>query len=285
VSNGAGEDSNQRIANVTGRRRARARTVGSATVQRWGHVRDMLRELIARDMKLRYRGSLLGVAWTLLNPIAELLVLLFIFDYVLPLNIPNYGVFLFTGLLVYGWFQSSLLYATGAIVNNRELIKRPGVPASVLPIVNVASNLVHFVLALPVLFALVVTSGIELTGAVLALPLLIGIQFVLIVSLAYPVATAHVWFRDTQYLLRVALQLLFYLTPVFYEVSAIPRRYEALYRLNPMVSVVEWYRDVLLRGTMPSAASLLAVTGVAASLLVVGLVGFTRTSQRFADEL
>jgi lipopolysaccharide transport system permease protein len=258
---------------------------GPATGSRLGHVRDMVRELIARDMKLRYRGSLLGVAWTLLNPIAELLVLLFIFDHVLPLNIPNYGAFLFTGLLVYGWFQSSLLFATGAIVNNRELIKRPGVPASVLPIVNVASNLVHFVLALPVLLVLVVASGVELTGAVLALPLLIGIQFVLILSLAYPVATAHVWFRDTQYLLRVALQLLFYLTPVFYEVSAIPREYQALYRLNPMVSIVEWYRDVLLRGTVPAPASVLGVVLVSACLLIVGLFGFTRTSQRFADEL
>jgi lipopolysaccharide transport system permease protein len=266
-------------------RRSTARTGEWTRSQRWGHVRDMLRELIARDMKLRYRGSLLGAAWTLLNPIAELLVLLFIFDFVLPLNIPNYGAFLFTGLLVYGWFQSSLLHATGAIVNNRELIKRPGVPASVLPIVTVASNLVHFVLALPVLLVLMVASGIEVTSAVLALPLLIGIQFMLILSLAYPVATVHVWFRDTQYLLRVALQLLFYLTPVFYEASAIPREYQELYRFNPMVSVVGWYRDVLLRGTVPAASSLAGLTLVSAGLLAVGLVGFRRTSQRFADEL
>src|SRR5262245_5509146 len=223
--------------------------------RRWSHQRDLLRELIARDMKLRYRGSLLGMAWTLLNPLAELLVLLFIFEAVLPLNIPNYASFLFTGLLVYGWFHSSLFYATVAIVNNRDLIRRPDVPISILPIVSVASTLLHFLLSLPVLFVLLLGSGVHLTSAVLELPVLIGIQFILTLALAYPLATVHVWFRDTQYLLRVALQLLFYLTPIFYEASTIPDRYKMLYRLNPMVWVIDGYRDVLLRGVSPPARS------------------------------
>ena len=252
---------------------------------RWIHVRDLLRELIARDLKLRYRRSILGVAWTLLNPLAELLVLLFIFGSVLPLNIPNYAAFLFTGLLVYGWFQSSLNFATTAIVGNRDLIKRPGVPSAILPIVTVASHLVHFLLALPVLFFLLVFSGVGITSAVAALPILIAIEFVLILSLAYPVAAIHVWFRDLQYLLRIGLQLLFYLTPVFYESSAIPERFQALYRLNPMVTVVEGYRAVLIHGRLPAPGSLLSVAIASITLLVFGLLMFRHTSHRFADEL
>ena len=241
---------------------------------RWIHIRDLLRELIARDLKLRYRRSVLGVAWTLLNPLAELLVLLFIFGSVLPLNIPNYAAFLFTGLLVYGWFQAALNFATTAIVGNRDLIKRP-----------VASHLVHFLLALPVLFVLLAFSGIGLTASVAALAMLIAIQFVLILSLAYPVAAIHVWFRDTQYLLRIALQLLFYLTPVFYETSAIPDRYQALYRLNPMVTIVESYRAVLLQHRLPDGPALLSVTVVSLAVLVMGVAVFRRTSHRFVDEL
>ena len=252
---------------------------------RWIHIRDLLRELIARDLKLRYRRSVLGVAWTLLNPLAELLVLLFIFGSVLPLNIPNYAAFLFTGLLVYGWFQAALNFATTAIVGNRDLIKRPGVPAAILPVVTVASHLVHFLLALPVLFVLLAFSGIGLTASVAALPMLIAIQFVLILSLAYPVAAIHVWFRDTQYLLRIALQLLFYLTPVFYETSAIPDRYQALYRLNPMVTIVESYRAVLLQHRLPDGPALLSVTVVSLAVLVMGVAVFRRTSHRFVDEL
>src|SRR4029078_1956831 len=111
----------------------RASTVSWRSFERWAQVRDLIRELIARDIKLRYRGSLLGIAWTLLNPLAELLVLLFVFGTVLRLDVPNFDAYLFPGLLVYGWFQTSLNFATGAIVGNRELVRRPGVPSVILP--------------------------------------------------------------------------------------------------------------------------------------------------------
>src|SRR4026209_188099 len=93
----------------------------------WVRAKDLLRELIARDIKLRYRGSLLGILWTLLNPLAELLVLVFVFGVVLQVQIPNFPAFVFTGLIVYGWFQTSVNFATNAIVGNRELVRRPGV--------------------------------------------------------------------------------------------------------------------------------------------------------------
>ena len=125
------------------------------------HVRDLFRELIARDMKLRYKRSVMGVAWTLLNPLAELVILFLIFGLVLPLDIPNYPAFLFIGIFAYGWFQNSLYFATGAIVGNRELVRQPGFPVLILPVVTVASNLIHFLLALPILFALLLYSGIR----------------------------------------------------------------------------------------------------------------------------
>jgi ABC-type polysaccharide/polyol phosphate export systems, permease component len=254
-------------------------------MHQWQQMRDLLRELIARDIKLRYRGSLLGIAWTLLNPLAELLVLLFVFGSVFRVNIPNFGAYLFTGLLVYGWFQNSLNLATGAIVGNRELVRRPGVPPAILPIVTVASNLVHFLLSLPVLFGLLILNGIHVTSAVLALPLLIAIEFVFIAGLAYPVATIHVWFRDTQHVLRVALQLLFYLTPIFYEASSVPPVLQPFYRLNPMAPMVDAYRAVLIEGRWPAPASVLSLTAVAFAALLIGAAWFRRASYRFADEL
>jgi len=252
---------------------------------RWLHARDVLRELIARDMKLRYRGSFFGMAWTLLNPVAELLVLLFIFNRVLPLNIPNYAPFLFTGLLVYGWFQSALFYSTVAIVSNRELIRRPDVPLAILPVISVASTLLHFLLSFPVLLVLVIASGIRLNSALLALPALMAVQFTLILALAFPLATVHVWFRDTQYMLRVALQLLFYMTPVFYEVSQIPAQYQPIYAVNPLVWLVDGYRDVLIGGHWPSPRALGILAAMSAALLAAGVMFFRRFSDRFVDEL
>jgi lipopolysaccharide transport system permease protein len=249
------------------------------------HTFDLLRELIERDIKLRYRGSLLGILWTLINPLAELLVLLFVFGLVLRMDIPNYAAFLFSGLIVFGWFQSSVSFATNAIVGNRELVRRPGVPVAILPVVTVASNLVHFVLSLPILFAVLALSGIPITAVALALPFLIAIEFVLILGFAYPVATMHVWFRDTQHVLQIALRLLFYMTPVFYQASSVGGRAQLFYQLNPMAQMVNAYRMVLLQGQLPSLRSTAYLVTTSVVLFAVGFGWFKRASYRFADEV
>jgi lipopolysaccharide transport system permease protein len=251
----------------------------------WAQRRDLLRELIARDLKLRYRGSIFGALWTLLNPLAELIVLLFIFDRVLPLNIPHYGPFLFTGLLVFGWFQTSLTYATVVIVGHRELVRRPAFPVAILPVVSVGASLVHFAMALPVLAVLLLVNGIGFTSAAAVLPVLVVVQFIFTLCLAYPLAALHVWFRDTQYLLKVALQLLFFLTPVFYASSTIPPAYLWLYRLNPMVMVVNAYRAVLIEGRMPDGLPLVVLAIASSVVLAVGVRLFRQASHRFGDEL
>ena len=106
------------------------------------HVRDLLHVLVGRDIKLRYRGSLLGVLWSLLNPLAHLVVLVFVFQWVAPLNIPNYPLFVFTGVLAWNWFSAALPAATISITSNRQLIRQPGFPAAILPAVPVLSSLV-----------------------------------------------------------------------------------------------------------------------------------------------
>jgi lipopolysaccharide transport system permease protein len=262
-----------------------ARTTGWLIPHRWLRSRDLLRELIIRDIKLRYRGSLLGVLWTLLNPLAELLVLLFVFGVVLQVKVENFAAYLFTGLLVYGWFQTSVNFATMAIVGNRELVRRPGVPILILPVVTAASNLAHFILSLPILFGLLLTSHIPMTAALLMLPVLMLIEFVLILGFAYPVATVNVWFRDTQHVLRIALQLLFYLTPIFYETATVPASLQWVFRVNPLAHLVDAYRAVLLQGRLPDPSSVLYLSVVSAVLCAAGMVWFDRASPRFADEL
>lgn len=249
------------------------------------YIRDLLRELVARDMKLRYKRSTLGFAWSLLNPLAQLLVFYFIFGLVLSLDIPNYPSFLISGLLAWSWFQSSLMLATSAIVDNRELIKLPGFPAAILPVVAVTSHLVHFLLAIPILLLFLTFGGIQLTSAILALPLVIALQFILTLSLAYLVATFHVPFRDTQYLLGVLLQLLFFLTPIFYDASLISERYQTLYHINPMVHLIDAYRAILIRGDLPDLLSFLVLSMLSAGLLVLGFRVFMQASYRFVEEL
>jgi lipopolysaccharide transport system permease protein len=225
------------------------------------------------------------MAWSLLNPLAQFLVLSFIFQAVLRLDIPNYTCFLFTGLLAWNWFQLSLYSATGAIVDNRELVRRPGFPISVLPVVTVASHLLHFLLAMPVLLAFVILGGLPLTAALLLLPAVLAIQFLFTLSLAYLVAALHVTFRDTQYLLGLALLLGFYLTPVFYDASALPARFQPLFELNPLVVLLASYRRILIQGAPPEALKLLLLGLVAGGLLALGYSVFHRARDRFAEEI
>lgn len=253
--------------------------------RRLAYLWDLLYQMVARDLKLRYRGSVLGVAWSLLNPLAQLLVFSFVFRFVLPLQIPNYTAFLFIGLLVWNWFQASVMGSATVIVDGRTLIRRPGFPVAILPLVSVTANLVHFLLALPILFLFLWLTGIHLQEVVLLLPLLIVLQALFTLGVGYCVATSHVSFRDTQHLVGVFLFLLFYLTPVFYDVAIIPPQYWPLYRLNPVLHLLEAYRAILLYGVWPAWGSLLAVVLLTAVLLFLGLLIFQRASNRFVEEL
>jgi lipopolysaccharide transport system permease protein len=249
------------------------------------YIWDLLRELVVRDMKLRYRRSVLGVIWSLLNPLFEMVVFVFLSRRVLSLEIPNYPSFVFTGTLAWSWFQNGLSLATTAITANRELIRRPGFPAAILPVVTVTTNMIHFILALPIPLLFLLLGGGRLTGAILILPLVIVLQFLLTLGFGYLVATVHVTFRDTQHILGVFLRLLFYLTPVFYSTSNVPTRYRTFYELNPMLHLITAYRAILIEGTMPDLGALLVVGALGAAALWLGHTFFTRASYRFVEEL
>lgn len=246
---------------------------------------DLLRSLVDRDMKLMYKRSALGVAWTLISPLLQLLVFIFIFQIVIKIDIQQYSSYVFTGLLVWNWFQNSLFQATGIIISSRPLIRQPGFPAAILPTVVVTTGLIHFVLALPVLVVFLLIDGAILTPLVLILPLLQVIQFAVTVTMAYFLAALNVTFRDTQHTLNVLLQFLFYLTPIFYELDSIPDRYWFGYGLNPMVHIVTSYRQILVWGVPPDWLSLAIISGFTLVLLPVGYRLFKHQSRRFVEEI
>src|SRR5262245_33397556 len=171
------------------------------------YLRDLVYELVVRDLKIRYKRSLLGIGWSLLNPLLQLLVFYFVFRWIVPVQVPNFAIFLFIGILVWNWFQSSVLFAATAITDNNMLIRQPGFPIAILPVVTVTTNLVNLLLAFPILLFALLFNGFTLKLFVLMLPLIMAAQFVFMLSLAYLVAALQVPYRDTQYLLGVILML------------------------------------------------------------------------------
>jgi lipopolysaccharide transport system permease protein len=249
------------------------------------HFFDLLRGLVDRDMKLLYKRSTLGIAWTLISPLLQLAVFCFVFRTVIPVNIPQFASFAFSGLLIWNWSQTVLFQSTALITGNLALIRQPNFPTAILPVVTTTTGLIHFLLALPVLIIFLAMDGIQPNPVLFALPILMIIQFILTVSLAYPLAAINVTFRDTQHTLGVLLQMLFYLTPIFYDLKSVPKEFQPLYQLNPMVPLIEAYRAILIKGTQPDWQALLIVSLLVAALLPLGLAIFRRQSDRFVEEL
>ena len=253
--------------------------------QRLVHLRDLLLELVARDMKIRYKRSVLGLSWSLITPLLQLLVFYLLFQAILALPVRRFTSFTLIGLLVWGWFQSSLNQGATAITGNRELIRRPGFPSAILPVVTVTTNFVHFLLALPILLIVLLIDGSNVGLTILTLPFVMILQFALTLSLAFLVAGTNVIFADMQHILVVVLMLLFFMTPIFYDPSTLPEQFQPLYRLNPLALLLEAYRAVLMEGVQPDWLPLMAVCIVAALLLYAGYRFFTHVSYRFVEEL
>lgn len=253
--------------------------------RRLTYLYDLLSELVATELRLLYKRSVLGIAWTLINPLLQLLVFYSVFRAVLTLDIPHYASFVFCGLLVWNWFYNSLIQGAAVIIFNATLIRQPGFPISILPIVVVTTGMVHFCLALPILTIFLLLEGVSLQPLLLELPILIALQFAFTVGLIYILAAINVTLRDTRYTVSVLLQMGFYLTPIFYDLNDVPANYLPFYKLNPMVHLVNSYRDLLIWGRQPDWLSLLILAAITIGLLPISHRFFTRQSHHFVEEI
>ncbi len=258
--------------------------------------RELLRNLVIRDLKVRYKNSVLGVVWSLLNPLLMMLVFTVVFTVMIPNNsVEKFPVFFLCGLLPWNFFSASVMGATTSIVGNAHLIKKVYFPREVLPISLVLSNLVNFFLALIVLFVMILIFHIPITPWMLLLPVLILIQVAFTVGIALFLSTVNVFYRDTQMVLEVLMLALFFLTPVFYPVDILPHsktlfgiqidiwRWTRI--LNPMASLIAAYRDVLYWGRMVGPDFLLRTAATALAFLLGGYYVFCRYSRVFGEEV
>lgn len=245
---------------------------------------DLVTHLVSREFRLRYRRALLGWLWAVGSPLARLAVLAFVFTTVLPLGIPNYPVFMFTGLIAWAWFSAGVASATSSAIDRRDLLFRPGVPRPAVPIVSVLTDGIDYLAALPVLLLfLLVGDGIPPTA--FALPVIMAVQLMFTLGLGFALCAANVYVRDVRLFVDVALVLGFYLTPVFYDTDRIPDQYSFVLTLNPMAHLVDAYRSVLIEGQLPDAGAFSILVIVCTAVLVAGYAVYRTASSSFVDEL
>jgi ABC-type polysaccharide/polyol phosphate export permease len=246
--------------------------------------RDLFVDLVARDLNMYYRRSMLGRLWGVLHPFVILIVCLFVFQRVLNVRIQRYPVFLFCAILPWSWFAATLSRAPRSVVDNRHLVRKPYFPAQVLPMVTALSALAQYILALPLLLLLLIVFQVPLGMTVLLLPLIVGIQFLLSAGIAYLLAMANARFRDIQHAVSILLIVGFCSTPIFYDLTAIPDRFKLVYMLNPMTYLVTAYRDILLYARLPNLLAIGVLLLTSLTIFIGGYNLFVRQRKHFIEE-
>ena len=248
--------------------------------------REMIVSLVRKDLRGRYKGSVLGFLWTFINPLFQLVVYTLVFSYILKSNIDKYYLYLFVALIPWIFFSASITGGAASIVAQKDLVKKIYFPRQVIPISYVTSCFVNMLLCFIVIFVVVLFSGIRLSIAgLLCLPVVMVVEYLLALGMALLCSAVTVYFKDLEHILGIISMAWMYLTPIMYDKSIVPERFLPVFNLNPMTHIIDCYRAVLYYGQVPELRSLLSSLVLGLVFLAVGWIVFDRMQRHFAEEL
>jgi ABC-type polysaccharide/polyol phosphate export permease len=247
--------------------------------------RELLWNLTLTELKLRYRDSILGFLWTVLNPLFSLVILAFVFSRLMRFQIPHYTIFLFSGLTSWFMIQQTVVIATGSIVNNQGLIKKIYLPKIVFPLANVLARYVDHLVLLALLLVFLPVFNMSAGWSLLFLPVAILLHFAFSLGLSLLLAVAQVHVRDVQNVMAIVFQAFFYLTPILYPLDILPEAWRPLFAWSPFYVFLRTVRDPVYSGTLPPLAVIGAAAALAALTLFAGLAVFFRREKYFVFHL
>ena len=247
---------------------------------------ELVRNLVLKDLKLKYRDSALGFLWSLANPLLLILVYSFVFTRMLRVDTPDFPYFLLVGILPWNFFAQSLMMSTGSVIDNANLIRKVWLPIEVFPIATVLFNLAQFLLALAVLLPLtLVLFHSSVSWSLLAFFPLLILHVLFTLGLCFCFATATVFFRDVKHFTEIFLMLLFWLTPIIYDVRGLPDGLRTVVFMNPVSFFITSYQDIFYRQSFPDPFKVAALCFISLLSLAVGYTVFRNFKVRFAEEV
>lgn len=247
--------------------------------------RELLKTSVKKDVRGKYKNSILGVLWSFLNPLLQIAVYALVFPLIMKSNETNYTVFICCGLIPWNFFASAINRCSFTMVENGNILKKVFFPREILPISVVTSELVNFVISTLIILGFVLGYGLGLTKFVLFYPLILLVQYILLIGISFFVSSITVYLRDLQHFIGVFLQLLFYATPIAYASSVIPDNFQWIMKYNPMSYIIDAFRDIFYYQQMPDIQALLVVLSIGLGLCIIGYILFSKLQKGFAEEL
>lgn len=246
---------------------------------------ELLKSLVKKDVRGRYKASILGFAWSLLNPLLLLFVYALVFPYILRIETENYVMFVFVVLIPWNTFITSLQQGCSSVVYSGGILKKVYLPRLILPLANTTSNMINCLLAFVIVFVALIISGIGFSKYILLLPFLLIIQYFLTLGCSFVLSAVTVFIRDLEYIINVILMLLFYVTPIIYSFDSMPANIRMLFSINPIAPLMEAYRNIMYDQVCPNLNGLIILFVSSIVILFVGYKIFKKLEKDFVEEL
>ena len=241
----------------------------------------LLKQLVSRDFKVKYKASVFGFLWSFLNPLLMMMVYLFVFSTIFRSNVPNFPVYLLSGIVLFNFFSDGTNLGLLSITGNAALITKVYIPKYIFPVSKVFSSAVNLVISLVPLLLMMAFTGVRFTKAMLLLPFVVLFLVMLTTGVSLILSTMTVFFRDTQFLWGILITIINFMTPIFYPETIIPAAFRTLYHINPLYQILFFMRSITLNGVSPTPITYLYCLLVSAVPLALGLWIFRKQQDKF----
>ena len=250
------------------------------------NFRDMVFELTHRELRGKYKGSLLGFLWTYINPLMQILVYAFVFSQIFRSGIEKFHLYLIVSMFPFNFFTGGVIQGLGSIRYQGDLVKKVYFPRQILPIVSLTVNFVNMLISFLIIYSILLVSGwgIDLKLQVWLLPVMV-IEYFFALGLALMLSAVEVYFRDIEHIVTVLMMIWMYVTPMFYSIEIIPEKFLPVFYCNPMLYVIGMYQQILYYKVAPNMVYMARGAGFAVAVMAIGSVIFKVLEKRFAEEL
>lgn len=250
------------------------------------NYRDMIDGLIRKDLRGRYKGSILGFIWNFINPLCQILVYFIIFSNVFKPDIEKFHIFLIAGIIPWNFFSEAVIQGTGCIIANADMTKKIYFPRAVLPIAAVTSRFINLLLSLTICIVIILLTGGRLgTSLIFGLPIALLLEYFMALGFSLILSAINVYFRDVEYMTSVIMMIWIWMTPIMYSFEAVPEQLQKFVSLNPMTPVIIAYQCVLYQTSQLYLEMLIYPIVFDVILVLIGFVIFEKLSVHFSEEL